>query len=176
MAGFANVDEEELSGHPVRAALLALLAERGTLTSTEAARELGESSGLCSFHLRQLAKHGYLEEVAGARGRVRPWRLRERAAVAAEQFDRLARELEDEGFRRWQQGRANAPEQWRQDEAFSAVLHLSPDQLPQVAAEIRAVLARYASPRPGTGPVAGVVRLFPLLPVPLPLENEKPCP
>ena len=61
--------------HPVRAELLDLVRERGTLTSTEAARRLGHSSGLCSFHLRQLARYGYLEEADHGRGRVRPWRL-----------------------------------------------------------------------------------------------------
>lgn len=35
--------------------LVDLLAEAGTITVTEAASRLGYSSGLCSFHLRQLA-------------------------------------------------------------------------------------------------------------------------
>ncbi|MBV8931437.1 MAG: helix-turn-helix transcriptional regulator [Kutzneria sp.] len=159
--------------HPVRAALLRLLTERATLTSTEAASELGASSGLCSFHLRQLAKHGVLEEVTGVRGRVRPWRLRQRGAAEPERFDRLARDLEDEGYQRWLRVRGDASAAWRHDEAFSAVLHLRPDEIAEVAAEIKAVVARHArcSPRRGTGPIAGVVRLFPLLP-----EDETPCP
>ena len=41
-------------GHPLRVALLDLLSRHETLTATQAARELGESSGACSFHLRQL--------------------------------------------------------------------------------------------------------------------------
>lgn len=48
-----------LPEHEVRTALLDLLAEVGTVTATEAAARLGYSSGLCSFHLRQLARHGY---------------------------------------------------------------------------------------------------------------------
>lgn len=153
--------------HPVRAGLVRLLTERVTLTSTEAARELGESSGLCSFHLRQLAKHGFIEEVTGVRGRVKPWRLR--PAAERDQFDRLARDLEDEGYQRWLRSRATAPEPWSHDEAFSDVLHLTPDELVKVAAEVRAVFARYSNraQRPGTGPVAAITRLFPLLP-----ENE----
>ncbi len=62
-------------GHPLRVALLGLLSRRATLTATEAARELRESSGACSFHLRQLERYGHIEAVPGARGRVRPWRL-----------------------------------------------------------------------------------------------------
>jgi selenocysteine lyase/cysteine desulfurase len=56
-----------LPEHPVRRALLELFAETGTLTATQAAARLGYSSGLCSFHLRQLARYGLkaLESVDG---------------------------------------------------------------------------------------------------------------
>src|SRR4051794_30609819 len=60
--------------HPVRRRALALLRTRGTLTATEAADALGESSGTMSFHFRQLAKYGLVEEVAGTPGRRKPWR------------------------------------------------------------------------------------------------------
>src|SRR5277367_6042423 len=85
------------------AALLGLLAGRATLTATEAARELGESSGACSFHLRQLARYGQVEEAPAGRGRSRPWRLAPpgRPARPDEEFGELARELENEGYRRW---------------------------------------------------------------------------
>jgi hypothetical protein len=175
--------------HPLRAALLGLLREHGTLTSTEAARLLGQSSGLCSFHLRQLARYGYIEEAVKAQGRVRPWRL----AVADpapepgsrpdgrpttpgsttpgsttrgdDGFGALARELEDEGYRRWLAHKDEAEPAWRRDEAFSVVLHLSPEELAEAAAEIRAVLSRHQR-RGGRGrrPVGAVIRLFPLLP------------
>jgi hypothetical protein len=167
--------------HPIRAALLGLVRERGTLTSTEAARALGHSSGLCSFHLRQLARYGYLEEAEHGRGRVRPWRLPAGPVGAAGpvlaeegEFSGLARDLEDEGYRRWLARKPAVAPPWQQDEAFSMVLHLSPAELAEAAQQIRAVLSRYERPpdtaepdtaHPGTGrPVAAVVRLFPLLP------------
>ena len=168
--------------HPLRATLLGLVRDRGTLTSTEAARLTGESSGLCSFHLRQLARYGYLEEAPHAGGRVRPWQLPVEApgpaaagsgrgsggdagSDAGDGFGALARELEDEGYRRWMARRPQAPQEWQRDAAFSAVLRLSPGELAEAAAEIRAVLDRYAQRhgRPRQ-PVAAVVRLFPLLP------------
>jgi DNA-binding transcriptional ArsR family regulator len=65
-----------LPDHPVRVALLDLLAQEGGVTATEAAERLGYSSGLCSFHLRQLARHGLIEEAPHDGGRARPWRLR----------------------------------------------------------------------------------------------------
>ncbi|HEX5293069.1 MAG TPA: helix-turn-helix domain-containing protein [Streptosporangiaceae bacterium] len=162
-------------GHPLRVALLALLAQRATLTSTEAARELGESSGACSFHLRQLARYGHVEEVPGARGRARPWRLAPvpgtagEAAAGADDFGALARELENEGYRRWLDHRDAAPPGWR-DEAFSTVLHLTPEELTEVAAAIRGVIAAWAGRPAGSAapagvlPVAVVARMFPLLP------------
>lgn len=60
--------------HPVRVALLEMLAHAGTLTATQASDRLGESPANCAFHLRTLARYGYVEEAGGGRGRERPWR------------------------------------------------------------------------------------------------------
>jgi hypothetical protein len=60
--------------HPLRWALLEALAEAGTLTATQASDLLGESPANCAFHLRTLAKYGFVEEAGGGRGRERPWR------------------------------------------------------------------------------------------------------
>ncbi|MEV6931225.1 helix-turn-helix domain-containing protein [Dactylosporangium sp. NPDC051485] len=150
-------------GHPVRVALLELLRERGTVTSTEAARELGGSSGLHSFHLRQLARHGLVEPVPG-HGREKPWRLAgERPADLGE----LARGLEDESYQRWLALREQAPAPWRRDEAFSQVVYVTPDEMAELAGEMRALVERYrhreARPAPGMRPVAVVSRVFPML-------------
>lgn len=60
--------------HPTRLALIALLRGDGPLTATQAADALGESVAGCSFHLRQLARYGLVEEAGGGRGREKPWR------------------------------------------------------------------------------------------------------
>lgn len=158
-----------LPEHEVRTALLELLAEVGTVTATEAAARLGYSSGLCSFHLRQLARHGRIEEVPQSHGRARPWRLRGGSAEP-EGFGELARGLEDESYRQWLAQKDRVPEEWRQDEAFSAVVHLTPEEMKAVADTVRRALARYRdreqrpSIRPeGARPVAVVARLFPLV-------------
>ncbi|MFF7648782.1 winged helix-turn-helix domain-containing protein [Streptomyces sp. NPDC007983] len=168
---------EELPAHHVRTDLLDLLAEVGAVTATEAASRLGYSSGLCSFHLRQLARHGYIEEAPHSGGRARPWRLRRRTpetaarGAAAEEFGELARGLEDESWRRWLTQRDEAPPAWRHDEAFSAVAYLTPEEMSRVADAIRRALAPYQDreqrplARPeGARPVALITRLFPLLP------------
>lgn len=60
--------------HPLRLELMALLRSRGPLTATQSAQLTGESAGSCSFHLRQLAKWGLIEEAPHGPGRQRPWR------------------------------------------------------------------------------------------------------
>jgi hypothetical protein len=59
--------------HPVRMALLDLFDVRHTLTATQASEVLGESPANCAFHLRTLAKYGFVREAGGGRGRERPW-------------------------------------------------------------------------------------------------------
>ncbi|WP_328951920.1 helix-turn-helix domain-containing protein (plasmid) [Streptomyces sp. NBC_00184] len=160
-----------LPDHPVRVALLDLLAEVGTVTSTQAAARLGHSSGLCSFHLRQLARHGLIEEAPHSGGRVRPWRLRwAPTEEGPEEFAVTARGLEDESYQHWLAHRDEAPGEWRHDESFSAVVHLTPAETAELAASIRRLLAGYRdrdedpAARPaGTVPVAAITRLFPLL-------------
>ncbi|WP_369207831.1 ArsR family transcriptional regulator, partial [Streptomyces sp. PU-14G] len=135
-----------LREHEVRTALLELLAEVGAVTATEAAGRLGYSSGLCSFHLRQLARHGHIEEAPHAGGRARPWRLRRQpqaAEAAPAEFGALARGLEDESWQRWLAQRDQAPEEWRHEEAFSAVAYLTPEEMTRVADAVRRALAPY---------------------------------
>ena len=61
--------------HPVRIALIEALLLGGAMTATEVGERIGESPTTCSFHLRQLAKYGFVEEAGGGKGRSRPWRL-----------------------------------------------------------------------------------------------------
>ncbi|WP_344654393.1 winged helix-turn-helix domain-containing protein [Cryptosporangium japonicum] len=157
-----------MEDHPIREALLGLLAN-GPVTANQAARELGESSGSCSFHLRQLARAGLVEEApvlpGSGSGRRRPWRL----TTAEPELTPLLRELEDEGYRRWIAGRDAVDPRWHADEAASHVLWLTPAEMAEVAAAVRAVAGRYAhrenpDARPADArPVALVSRVFPLL-------------
>ncbi|GAA1353967.1 winged helix-turn-helix domain-containing protein [Streptomyces beijiangensis] len=187
--------------HAVRSALLELIAEAGTLTSTEAAGRLGHSSGLCSFHLRQLARYGLIEEVPRTGGRAKPWRLRRPESPAGPrsgesgsssdssssesgsgEFGELARGLEDESYQNWLAHRDSAPPAWQQDEAFSSVTYLTPTEMAAVAEEVRRTLAPYRNreqhpaTRPATAlPVALIARLFPLLPAPGAPDQAQPA-
>lgn len=61
--------------HPLRMAIHRYLADYEVATATTLAKELGESTGQTSYHLRQLERHGFVEEVPGrGSGRERWWR------------------------------------------------------------------------------------------------------
>jgi DNA-binding transcriptional ArsR family regulator len=61
--------------HPLRVAMLRALRADGPATASALGRRLGESSGATSYHLRQLEKHGFVEEVPDSGdGRDRWWR------------------------------------------------------------------------------------------------------
>jgi len=48
--------------HPVRLRMLTLLRGEGPATATTLAQRLGLNTGATSYHLRQLAQHGFIEE------------------------------------------------------------------------------------------------------------------
>ncbi|GLY85828.1 ArsR/SmtB family transcription factor [Actinoallomurus iriomotensis] len=63
-----------LLAHPLRRRIEECLRD-GPVNSSTLARALGESTGATSYHLRQLAKHGFIEEVPElSKGRQRWWR------------------------------------------------------------------------------------------------------
>jgi DNA-binding transcriptional ArsR family regulator len=74
--------------HPVRLSLIDLLGYHDTLTATQASELLGESPSNCAFHLRTLAKYGFLREAAADNRRERPWTLVHRGVrINARQAD-----------------------------------------------------------------------------------------
>ena len=74
--------------HPLRIRMLSFLQQEGPATSTTLARALGESTGSTSYHLRQLARHGLIEEESDrGDGRDRWW------TAAARHYD-LAADLD----------------------------------------------------------------------------------
>lgn len=142
--------------HPLRLELLELLAREGSLTSTRAAELTGESTGSCSFHLRQLAKYGFIEEAEGGRGRERPWRparldtswssvhddTEGRAAADALSAQLIRRDLDalDEYLRR----RREYPLEW-QDAGLmtTSLLFLTAEEFETLGAGLLAVLDPY---------------------------------
>ncbi|WP_369035575.1 MULTISPECIES: ArsR/SmtB family transcription factor [Streptomyces] len=71
-----ELDARSLRGlaHPLRMQLLTTLRRSGPATASQLAAKLGESSGATSYHLRQLAAHGFIEDAPEhGKGRERWW-------------------------------------------------------------------------------------------------------
>ena len=83
--------------HPLRQRILRHLHKTGPATSTTLAQDLGGNSGIMSYHLRLLAEHGFVEEVAErGHGRERWWRASQGSQWIAR--DQLSEEARAEAF------------------------------------------------------------------------------
>jgi DNA-binding MarR family transcriptional regulator len=171
--------------HPVRIALYEELAFAGgtAMTATELGERIGETPTTCSFHLRQLAKYGFVEEAGGGKGRARPWRLTSfgwnipaahdpQTRIAGDAVLRLSRERAFTRYQRWQETKAAYPSDWQESANDSDYLaYLTADELRQVKQELHAVLARYwdrladpAKRPPGALPVETLLLSYPIEP------------
>jgi DNA-binding transcriptional ArsR family regulator len=147
--------------HPVRLALLEALADAGTLTATEAGERVGESPANASFHLRQLAKYGFVEEAEGGKGRRRPWKLHQlglrftdvhadpETAGAARALDRVMRDRYLARAQRALEERQALPPEWREVTGVNQMrLFLTPDEVKEIEDQLLEVLlGRYADRR-----------------------------
>ena len=171
--------------HPVRMALLEALAHAGTLTATQASEALGESPANCAFHLRTLAKYGYVEEAGGGKGRERPWRrshvgLRISGAGLDPQAEIAADEVSDFWFdtllaraRSALSRRRSWPAEWQGSGLTGAsedVLYVTREEAEELSAEIRQVGRRFEDrldhPErrpPGAMPIEVITLSYPLL-------------
>jgi DNA-binding transcriptional ArsR family regulator len=167
--------------HPTRLALLDLLDQEGPLTATQAGERIGESPASASFHLRTLARFGFVEEAEGGKGRQRPWRLVPQtqeipdeelgpeAKIAADAFLELLRERDVARLRAWTTARAHYPAEWRTAaNEMRLSLHLTAAELTAVSRAIEAALAPYAERETGGERPAGALPVsFGLHAVPL---------
>ncbi|WP_163506404.1 helix-turn-helix domain-containing protein [Fodinicola acaciae] len=158
----STVDQARARSHPLRLALLELLAG-GPRTASEAAAALGTNTGATSFHLRQLARYGLVEVAESADSRLKPWRL---VAATEEALDRR----DDERYAQWRSRRQGYPVEWQRQAAATYTVHLTPAELDQLAASILDLVAPYfdreqdpSARPPDSAPVALVTRLFPLV-------------
>jgi DNA-binding transcriptional ArsR family regulator len=145
-------------GHPTRLRILARLQLEGASTATECAAEVGESASACSYHLRTLAKHGFVEETETADGRERRWRPRvvsvdfAAGADADEEFQAasaLARaallEISDDNVREYLQHERTFSSAWREAASFMQTsIVATPQELTGLAHTIQKLLAEYA--------------------------------
>jgi DNA-binding transcriptional ArsR family regulator len=170
--------------HPVRLALLEALNHHGRLTATEAAEHVGESPSNCSFHLRQLAKYGFVEEAEGGTGRQRPWRVvnvgmrfsdvQEDAetALAAGALARVVQERWLDRARAGMEQRRLMPEEWRRVTGSDQMtLYVTPDEMQAINHQLVELLLSYRdriadpSKRPeGSRPIEHIAFYYPVDP------------
>ncbi|GLZ32148.1 transcriptional regulator [Lentzea sp. NBRC 105346] len=167
--------------HPLRVRLIALLETEGPLTATEAAARLETTPANCSFHLRLLARHGFVEEAAGGVGRQRPWQVVEEITqIKSDTLDeesmpalRALDEIEMQTFRdavaSYLRTRDQYPPEWREAVGRSwATVHLTAAETAELKQKLHAVfepymeLGRPSRRRPGTVPVMAQQALIPL--------------
>ncbi|MEU4691330.1 helix-turn-helix domain-containing protein [Actinoplanes sp. NPDC023714] len=132
--------------HPLRLRILRILREQGASTATRLAGQTGESSGATSYHLRQLAGYGFVEEEPRpGPGRERWWRVSETPsslrAVAVADFQRVQDFLAVAGA---------VPDEWGDSVTIgNRALRLTPAQAAELLRRIDRVLADYPDDRPG---------------------------
>jgi DNA-binding transcriptional ArsR family regulator len=152
-----DVEELRALAHPMRQRILRRLAQAGPATSTTLARDLGENSGIMSYHLRLLAEHDFVREVSGrGQGRERWWQVtpepfwipREGVSVEAQaeisglQPTGLAEDLE--GFRRFRAARGDMGEWGRGTWALQrARLTLTREKAARLIADEQELIGRY---------------------------------
>jgi DNA-binding transcriptional ArsR family regulator len=158
--------------HPLRLQMIRYLNDHGPATATQLARHLGESTGQTSYHLRQLERHGLVEDDPGrGKGRERWWRSRSFQVdatqlagdpvlgPAAQAVLSSVAHSRTEALDRWLGMATTAPAQWREASLHSqTTLHLTPDEARELDDELLAVLERYTerSRRRANGPVGAV--------------------
>ncbi len=155
--------------HPARIAIMQHLALDGPATATECADVAGLSPSACSYHLRALARYGFVDEdpASAADGRQRPWRARVMSATFDEgepgQPDALraaGRLLTETVLGRFDEMRAEYldradryPAGWRDVAGFNQdVLHVTVAEATALRDQIKALLASYRRLDPADRP------------------------
>ena len=144
--------------HPLRLQLLASLRIDGPATATMLAQRTGESSGSTSYHLRSLAKHGFVvdDESRADNARERWWCAADAASAWSLSGDDPAGAEAGRGLTRqvvsqhaqWGHRFLDELEQWDEPWRRTALfsdrwVRVTPERLEQMAEEISAVLERY---------------------------------
>ncbi|MGW4908112.1 ArsR/SmtB family transcription factor [Streptomyces sp. NPDC004270] len=162
-----NLDARSLRGlaHPLRMQLLDALRFGGPATASQLAEKLGESSGATSYHLRQLAAHGFVADAPErGKGRERWWKAVHKGLTfddslltdtdptvrgAADMYLHEVAGSQIQNLSTWLGNRTAWPEEWnRVWDMSSATLRLTPDQAQELISELHAVVDGYRDRAP----------------------------
>ncbi|MEV6396467.1 winged helix-turn-helix domain-containing protein [Streptomyces sp. NPDC051907] len=175
---FRPLDPRSLRGlaHPLRIRLLITLRHDGPSTASQLADKLGESSGATSYHLRQLAAHGFVEDdPERGKGRERWWK----AAAEGTTFDDSLYNDPDPAVRgavdlflheiathhtqevgTWLGTAHEWSEEWRRSSDLSDfTLRLTPEQAHELNEKLHELIEGYRAAGPADAESAAQVRL-----------------
>ncbi|MEU4806835.1 winged helix-turn-helix domain-containing protein [Actinosynnema sp. NPDC023587] len=145
--------------HPLRVALLNHLLAVGPRTASECAAEVGSSASNCSWHLRRLAKAGFVDRTDAGDARERPWRaldvgysvdaFSEDPAVRSRQDALIAWQLNEDNrlAQRFLDRRHEIPREWLDAAGLHGyAVNVTPEELAGLLAVIDGVLRPYLVP------------------------------
>ncbi|MFE9253103.1 ArsR/SmtB family transcription factor [Streptomyces sp. NPDC007088] len=159
------LNERSLRGlaHPLRIQLLNALRRNGPATASQLGKRLGESSGATSYHLRQLAEFGFVEDAPEhGKGRERWWRaveggitydgrlVNQRDPEIRGAADVLMHEVAAEHYREltgWIADRAQWTEEWAEVGDMSDItLRLTAGRLAELTRKLHELVDSFESP------------------------------
>jgi DNA-binding transcriptional ArsR family regulator len=150
--------------HPVRLRMLGLLRIEGPATASGLAQRLGLNSGATSYHLRQLAEHGFLvDDPSRGNGRERWWRAAHRTTSVPVEAgsDETTRDAQDaflqaaavtytRQIQHAVEEQSTLDDDWRRASDLSDwSLRLTPQEARSLVRELHEVLDRYRWWQPG---------------------------
>lgn len=169
-----DIEAIKVFTHPLRLRLLRLLRSEGPATASGLGRILGATPSLISYHLREMAKYGFIGEdpEGSADGRERRWRAENDLRFSTADFagDEVGLEVADSVIRVMQADvselfdkslrhvRSLGPD-W-QDASFSATpaMRLSASELKALWTDLMDVVARYRGREGDFDPETGAAR------------------
>ncbi|MEV0300272.1 ArsR/SmtB family transcription factor [Streptomyces prasinus] len=157
-----SLDARSLRGlaHPLRMQLLDTLRFGGPATASQLAATLGESSGATSYHLRQLAAHGFIEDAPEhGKGRERWWKAVHKGLSfddalltdtnpdvrgAADLYLHEVATTQTRDLSTWLGNRQSWPEEWNRTwDMSSATLRLTPELARELVEKMHALVETY---------------------------------
>lgn len=157
-----TLDPRSLRGlaHPLRMRLLIALRHHGPATASQLADRLGESSGATSYHLRQLAEHGFVaDDPERGKGRERWWKAADQGVMiddtlhrdpspevrgALNTFMHEVASIHDQELSTWLGTMHDWPKVWTAKADLSDfTLRLTPEMLVELGGRIHDLIVSY---------------------------------
>lgn len=154
--------------HPVRLRMLGILRVDGPATATQLAKRLGLNSGATSYHLRQLAKHDFIEPADDLGDQRDRWWRAAHDSTHYDTFDQTGDDLDAgmamtqavlsshaQQMQRAHDSYRNLPVEWRKaSTASDCILALTAEQAEELTGKIERLLQEAMAASPPLGGAA----------------------